>query len=277
MKKKFLLHLFFAIFILILLSWGVLSMLDRYTRHGEVYIVPDFLGLDHQDVMSQYDEQFRFIIADSIYKKGMVHGAVLQQDPLPGSKVKKGRNLYIIIVARQPDKVLMPNLANLSLRQAMVTLESAGLIINDLSFVEHFARNAVVGQLHDGEPIEPGTQLFRGSHIDLVLGDGGNLLKVPFPMIFGKKPYEAKQILRYATLNVGNEYFLDGTDTINSRVYKILPYVQPGRDILPGTYITIWYRSDALINFDEFLNDSLFIEEIEDDTINQELYEEEII
>lgn len=277
MKKKFLLHLLFALFLLLLLTWGVLSMLDRYTRHGEVYIVPDFSGLNHQEVISQYQDQFRFIIVDSIFEKGMDHGAVLQQDPLPGSKVKKGRNLYFIVVARQPEKVMMPNLANLSLRQAMVTLESAGLNINDLSFTEHFARNAVVSQLYNGVPIAPGTELFRGSAIDIVLGDGGNLLKVPFPMIFGKKPNEARQILRYATLNVGNEHFLDGNDTVNSRVYKIQPSVLPGTDLLPGTYITIWYRSDEVINFNEFLKDSLYIEEIENESINQELNEEEIL
>jgi eukaryotic-like serine/threonine-protein kinase len=277
MKKKFFLHFLFALFLLLLLTWGVFSMLDRYTRHGEVYIVPDFSGLNHQEVISQYEDQFRFIIADSIYEKGMIHGAVLQQDPLPGSKVKKGRNLYIIVVAKQPDKVMMPNLANLSLRQALVTLESAGLNINELSFTEHFARNAVVSQLHNGMPIEPGTELFRGSSIDIVLGDGGNLLKVPFPMIFGKKPTEARQILRYATLNVGNEYFVDGNDTVNSRVYKIQPYVLPGTDLLPGTYITIWYRSDEMVNFEDFLSDSLYIEEFKEDSINSELNEEEIL
>lgn len=269
MAKKLLIHLTLIIVITVAIVFTLLSMLDRYTRHGQVFVTPDFTGLNHMEVIQNYGETFNFVVADSIYDRSLPYGSVLQQDPLPGSKVKQGRNVYFIIVARQPEKISMPNLANLSIRQAIVSLEAAGLETGDLTFVDHFARNAVVEQLVMGEPVEPGTLLFRGTKVELVLGNGGQLLNVNFPMIYGKKVNEARQMLKISTLNLGNEYFLDG-DTLNSRVYKVEPYFEPGDEIAPATYISLWYRSESVIDFDTFINDSLFIEEKSDFLINNE-------
>lgn len=269
MAKKILLHLAIIIIVTILIILGSLSLLDRYTRHGQVYVTPDFTGLNHQEIIQNYGSIFKFIIADSIYDRSLPFGSVLQQDPLPGAKVKQNRNVYFIIVARQPEKIAMPNLENLSVRQAIVSLEAVGLETADITFVDHFARNAVVEQLFMGEPVEPGTLLFRGTKIELVLGNGGQLSSINFPMIYGKKPVEARQLLRIATLNIGNEYFLDG-DTLNSRVFKVEPYLLPGDEILPATYISIWYRSEDAVDFDAFLNDSLYIEKTDEFSINNE-------
>lgn len=256
--------------------YAVLSALDRYTRHGLVYIVPDFVGQDHHAIVNQYSNQFTFVISDSLYQSGAAYGTVLQQDPLPGSKVKRGRNVYFIIVSQQPEKVLMPNLLNLSLRQALVSLESSGLVVNTLSFTEHFARNAIVSQLFEGTVIEPGTAIYRGSPIELVLGNGGNLEKVPFPMLYGKKKAEVRRLLHSLALNVGNEYFLDGADTIHSRVYKTEPSLRPGAEIMPGTFVTIWYRSEKQVDFKTFIRDSLYIDELQTDLIDQENTEENL-
>lgn len=270
LSKKIWMHVLIALVLSLVLFWLVLSMLDRYTRHGQVYVIPDFYGLDHEEVIRQYDGLFKFIIADSIYDREAVYGTVLQQDPYAGAKVKKGRNVYIVTVAKQPEKIRMPNLENLSLRQAMVSLESAGLVLNTITFTNHFARNAVVRQSHEGKAAVPGDLLFRGSLIDLVLGDGGSLEKVSFPMIYGKSPAEARSLLQTVALNIGNEYYIDDYDKSNARVFKIQPYYPPGQQVNPGTFITIWYRSASNVDFNKYIRDSLFIEEVDSNSINTE-------
>lgn len=269
-SRKIWINVLIALLLTLVLVWLVLSMLDRYTRHGQVYVVPEFYGLDYEQVIRQYDGLFKFIIADSIYDRDAVYGTVLQQDPYAGAKVKKGRNIYIVTVAKQPEKVRMPNLENLSLRQAMVSLESAGLVLNTITYTNHFARNAVVRQLHEGNTAQAGELFFRGSLIDLVLGDGGSLEKVGFPMIYGKSPSEARALLQNATLNIGNEYYLDEQDKSNARVYKVQPYFAPGQMVNPGTFITIWYRSARNVDFTQYIRDSLFIEQIDNDSIQNE-------
>jgi beta-lactam-binding protein with PASTA domain len=257
--KKLALHVLLAIVLTLALIWFAIAMLKGYTRHGKVFVVPDYIGLDHHKVISEYGKLFNFIVTDSIYQKDGVYGSVLQQDPYPGAKVKQGRNIYLVIVARQPEKVAVPNLLNLSLRQALASLESAGLELGEISYTTHFARNAVVSQTYKGANIEAGTQLFKGSTIDLVLGDGGEDFRVPFPMLIGLRPEEVKQSLHSLGLNLGNEYFIDGCTREKARAFKLQPFMRTSEAIKPGTYITIWYKSEDALNFNRYVRDSLYL------------------
>jgi len=115
------------------------------------------------------------------------------QNPMPGSKVKQGRHVYLTIVAQTPELVLMPNLKNLSLRQALVTLESNELFVGELEYVQYFARNAVVDQLVGDEPIEPDTELRKGTTVNLVVGKGDFTAMVPMPIFNCVKPNGSKK------------------------------------------------------------------------------------
>lgn len=261
--KKLAIHTILAILLTLAILWIALAMLKGFTRHGKVFIVPDYIGMDHQKIISEYSNLFNFIITDSIYHKDGIYGAVLQQDPYPGAKVKQGRNIYLVTVARQPEKVAVPNLLNLSLRQALASLESTGLELGEISYTPHFARNAVVRQTHKGMNIDASVQLFRGSVIDLVLGDGGEEFRVAFPMLIGLRPNEVRQSLHSLGLNVGNEYFMDGCTLENSRAFKLQPFYRTSQTVKPGTFITIWYKSENALNFKRYIRDSLYLYENE--------------
>jgi eukaryotic-like serine/threonine-protein kinase len=260
-KKKFYLHLLLAILLMLVLLWAVLKSLDSYTRQGEVYVVPDFVGQLHTDVMRNYGNNFNFILIDSIYQKDGLNGSVVLQNPSPGAKVKQGRNVYFTVVAQMPEQVYMPNLRNLSLRQAMVTLNTNGLHINELYFVDHFARNAVVEQEINGEVVEPETLVFKGTPIDLVVGNGGLNTKVAIPFLIGLKPDEAAWLLHASSLNVGEEIFFDGYDTTNARVYKTVPSILDNTTWPIGESVDLYYNLDESIDFDQLIdfmrNDSI--------------------
>lgn len=267
--KKLALHITLAILLSLGIIWISISLLNSFTRHGKVYVVPDYTGMDHERVMKEYGKLFNFIITDSIYQKDGLYGTVLQQDPYPGAKVKQGRNVYLVIVAKQPEKVAVPNLLNLSLRQAMASLESAGLELAEITYTSHFARNAVVRQTHKGMPVEPGSQLFRGSAIEIVLGDGGEDFRVAFPMLIGQRPDEVRQSLHSSGLNLGNEYFMDGCTRENGRAFRLQPFYRTSQPVKPGTFITVWYKSENALNFNRYIRDSLYLIENEPaDTLN---------
>ncbi len=253
-RRKFYLHFLIVICISIFLVWVVLKSMDVFTQHGDVYIVPDFDGQTIQQLSERgYDDYFIFEIIDSVYFKSKQKGTVVLQNPLPGSKVKQGRHVYLTIVAQAPEKVAMPNLKNLSLRQALVTLESNELIVGELEYVQYFARNAVVDQLLDDEPIEPDTELLKGAVINLVVGKGEFVVKVPLPFLIAMNQTEARKILHYNSLNVGREYFLDDDDIAHARVYKTDPETLTEDMLILGEPVNIWYRSDELIDFQEYL------------------------
>ena len=127
-QKKFYINLLIAVLLGILLIWIAIKSLDVFTRHGEVYIVPDFSGQTIPQIIDQqYEEFFTVKVIDSVYDKKAEKGSVVMQHPLPGAKVKQGRHIYLTIVSESPEIVAVPNLKNLSLRQALVTIESFGL------------------------------------------------------------------------------------------------------------------------------------------------------
>lgn len=253
-KKKFYYQILIAILLTIVLIWAVLQSLAWYTRHGDVYLVPDFSGKTVQELkQQQFDQYFTLNVIDSIFDQNHAPGSIVMQNPLPGSKVKQGRNIYFTVVAKRPEMVDMPNLKNLSLRQALVTLDEKGLLVSSLDYVDYFAKNAVIDQYVNDQPIEPGTQLPKGTSVKLIVGRGDNPTQIPIPFIIGRKPKGAHAALHYASLNVGKEYFLDGNDTTHARVYKTEPSELSNSLMNAGDSITLWYRSDENLDFKTYI------------------------
>ena len=253
-RKKFYLHFLIAIVLAIVLLWAVLMSLDVFTRHGDVYIIPDFKGKTVQQLLTDnYDEFFDLQVIDSIYDRRNEKGTIIIQNPLPGAKVKQGRNVYLTIVAETPEIVLMPNLKNLSLRQALVTLEANDLPVDRLNYVRYFARNAVVDQLVNNEPIEPDTEIAKGTPIILEIGRGRSEAKVPLPLLIAMTPAQSKRTLHFASLNLGREYYLDGNDQEHARVYKTKPEALTKDMLKLGQKVDVWYRSDEQFDFKSYL------------------------
>ncbi len=257
-QKKFYLHLLISIVLTLVLIWGVFQFLNVFTRHGKVYLVPNFNGQTVSDLDQKgFNQYFDLIVIDSVYDIHHAPGSIVMQNPLPGAKVKKGRHVYLTIVAKTPEMVQMPNLRNLSLRQALVLLEGKGLPVKSLKYVDYFARNAVIDQLLDDEPIQPGTKIPKGTAIELVVGKGNNPLPVPLPFLIGEKVKQAHHALHYASLNVGKEYFLDGNDTTHARVYKTEPAYRSRTLLELGSPVDIWYRSDENFDFKQYIQEML--------------------
>ena len=249
-QKKFYINLLLIVVSCFVLLWLTIKMLNVYTRHGKVFEMPDFSGLTTQEVERMYGKDYNFILIDSIYSKTQEPGSIVQQDPLPGSKVKQGRNVYYIIVAKAPERTTMPNLNNLSLRQAIVLLESSGLEVKELEYVEHFARNAICEQRFNGLVIKPGTELIKGSKITLYVGLGPDDKKAKLPSLYGLPVQEVQRTLNMAGLNLGNEIYDDQDSIQYMKVFRMDPPYAQG-SVKPGTFVNVWYKSGRNINFEK--------------------------
>jgi len=172
-SKKFLKHLLISFGITAFLLWITFYSLSWYTKHSDYIVVPDFRGQLITDV-TQGDRfsDFKFAVNDSIFDPDKQKGAILSQDPFPGSRVKHNRMVYLTIVSIIPEKTAMPDLKDLSLRQAESMLESSGLKLGRLIFIKSFDEDAVQDQLFRNKVIAPGTSIDKGSVIDLQVGMG---------------------------------------------------------------------------------------------------------
>jgi beta-lactam-binding protein with PASTA domain len=149
-----------------------------FTNHGKEYDVPDFSGYNmdqiklYQQDSNEYD--FELTINDSVFEPGKKGGIVVSQDPPSGMKVKKGRKIYLSVTMLVPPKVEMPNLIDLSLRQAINMLESNNLTLGQVIYKESKFPNAVLEQRYKGRIIQEGKKIPYQSKITLIVGKETN-------------------------------------------------------------------------------------------------------
>jgi beta-lactam-binding protein with PASTA domain len=234
--------------------------------------LPTFYGwtmatIDSSGLSDTYD----FFVIDSIYDDDRSPGEVVQQNPLPGTRVKRGRNVYFTIVASTPEMVVMPDLKDLTLRQAVNILESNKLKTGKLKYKPSFDKNAVLEQFFQGDTIFPGDTLIKGSTIDLEIGSGDRYYEIPVPFLIGKTREEAIYELNIASFNLGIEFYMDSIKDEFARVYMQDPLWDTDVSYFPGDSVHLWYRSDTAFNFEEymiqFLPDSLKPDSLKLDTI----------
>lgn len=251
--------------------------LGKFTRHGEEIVVPDMVGMKYDEVLEQYNDEFNFLLLDSVYVKDFPEGAVYQQNPNSGAKVKKGRNVYIIRTSIAPEIVTMPNLRNLSLRQAMVLLNSVGLKVDKLVFVDYFARNAVVEQKIKDQVVEPKDDVVKGTAVTLVVGYGNGDRGTNLPDLIGVNIEDVKNQINNASLNIGSEVFIDDDEKANLYVSRMDPVYSIDTKVPLGSTVNVWYKSIKNFDFqwyryEKFRRDSVVermrIKKLPSDTIN---------
>lgn len=109
--------------------------LNLYTRHGQNMGIPSLEGLQAKEANAiLHAKGLHAEIVDSIYSLDGVPGAIIDQIPKAGNKVKKGRAIYITIYSRNPQLVAVPGLEDYSTRQATALLTSMGF--NQISIEE---------------------------------------------------------------------------------------------------------------------------------------------
>jgi hypothetical protein len=239
-SSQFWRHLVIASLVAFLVLWGSFALLNVYTKHGDEVVVPDFEKIYIRDLDKFVEgHNVRYEIVDSIYNLEKDKGTVVDQDPEPGSKVKPDRVIYLTVNAMLNQKVAMPNLIDLSLRQASSLLETYGLKVGAKRYVEGLP--PVMKQLYKGIPVKAGTLIDKGSSIDLVLGrgNGGGLISVPD--LLGLTLSEARMQLSAQQLGLGKIVpdIMDN-DTLNARVYRQNPSHNSQEGLYGGAFIDVW-------------------------------------
>ncbi|MFA5973084.1 MAG: PASTA domain-containing protein [Lentimicrobiaceae bacterium] len=264
--RRFLINLAYSILLFIVISWITLIALKMYTRHDQVAIVPNYVGLQMDQVNRlESSKDFELVVVDSIYDYMRKPGSVISQDPLPATKVKPGRAVYLSLVSFMPEKVSMPELVDLSLRRAKALLQTYDLKLGSIRVVDDIAENAVLKVTVNGKVVKPGTPILKGSVVDLVIGSGSGSSQPVIPFLIGKTRESALLELKRLNLILGNETFLGNCDSTNARVYEQLPVYVFGQRIDAGTVFSVTYKSDADLDFDEYIR-NLVIDTIPSET-----------
>ncbi len=280
-SKVFRRSLIYAITIAFTLFMLLLFFLRIYTHHNRSIIVPDFSDLPVEVASKLIDvRHLRYEIFDSIYVSTSEPGVVIDQHPKPGLQVKKNRKIYLTINASSPEKMVMPDLQGITLREARNKITVAGLRLGRLSYRYSIAKNVVLEQQLNGQVIAPGDTLLKGSSVDLVLGKGLSDEKSMVPNLVGLTVEQAitKAADAFFTINTS---IPDETVKENEEVKAIIYRHHPAHSanvLVPlGTQITVWITTDSTkipgyskndsVNYAwPELNDDDHVEIIEDDS-----------
>ncbi len=239
-------NLLIAFLVVVVLVVGSMVFLNVVTQHGKVRTVPDFSNMTLSEAQSAASQAgMRVEVSDSIYAKRMRKGAVRDQNPAPGAKVKEGRRILLTINALNAKKVTMPDLVGLSMRQALAELQSRGLVLGKLIYVRDLATNNVLRQLKGNREIAPGQSVETETVIDLVVGLNPDTEATTYvPRVVGKRYLSAVDAVHKQSLNVKSLKF-DQTvknydDSLNAVVYRQIPELASA-----DTLITVALGSDV--------------------------------
>jgi beta-lactam-binding protein with PASTA domain len=120
--------------------------------------------------------------------------------------------------------VEMPNLVGRSsLRFAKIELESRGLVIGNLTYIPSAEKDAVLAQKIGNTEVKGGTQIPKGTTINLTLGDGLTGIVVTPPFVIGKKYAEVLDMLNSSGVTANFYFDKDVKDTASAVVYRQYP------------------------------------------------------
>lgn len=213
------------------------------TRHGQEIEVPDFTNLLYEEAVPIAKAAgLKVEVTDSGYMHKMRKNAIYNQNPKPGSMVKKGRKIELTTNSRQARKMGMPSLVGLSTQQARSELASKGLTLGKLIYQKDIATNIVIRQQYRGRDIKPGTPLHSGSSINLVVGLNPSDNRTYVPDVVGKPLLRAQDIIHDSYLNIGSVKFDSNVrsyaDSLNAVVYSQEP-VGNRKAVTMGTEVSI--------------------------------------
>ncbi len=243
------------------------------TNHGETLTVPDVRGVTYDD-LGQFlsKRQLRFeVTEDSGFSADLPPLSVLRQLPMPNSKVKQNRKIYVTLNAEKPPLVRMPKLIGGSVKNAQLILKTYDLRLGEIRYEPNIALNYVLDQRMDGRKVMEGERIPKGSSIDLVAGDGLGKVNLESPNLIFLDQESAEFAIIGSGLKIGDVTHEkegiavievekeDGTieyeqeEVSPGAVFKQRP--SPGINMRIGQKVDIWIYSPDSLNVNPTLLD----------------------
>jgi beta-lactam-binding protein with PASTA domain len=248
-SKTFKFNALAAVGITIFLIVLNMFILRIYTDHGDSVQIPDLRGKTDAEVSALLNDiNLRYQIRDSVYSRETAPGTVLDQFPKAGMKVKENRTIFITLCALSQEMIPMPQLTDISYRQAVNIIESSGLVSGNIEYKPSEFPNLVLEQKAEGRTIRVGEMIPKGTVIDLVLGSDSNGETSEVPNLFGRNLSEVRLILGEAILNVGtityDESFRSEEDKAKGLIFRQSPDPNEVFEVTKGTAIDLWLTID---------------------------------
>lgn len=194
-------------------------VMPAFTNYNEGITVPDVTEIslvEAQELLSSYG--LRFEVTDRRSNSAFPEDYVIDQTPTPAEIVKPNRKIYLTVNTESHPTVVVPEVVNLSLRNARIQLENYGLSVGTVSYQSSRFKHSVLQQSVPG-----GRTVEKGTVVDLVVSDGLGDRMVNMPDIIGLSLTEAQQQLRESGLHIGGFEFRPSREASPNTVIDFSP------------------------------------------------------
>lgn len=173
-SRIFFKNIFYLICFTLLVAFMIFFGLGFLTQHNNYVKVPKLFGLNISKAIESANKKYLNIIILDSAKFNQNHPplTVLEQFPKHNKEVKKGRKIYLTLNPVGYKKMRVPNVIQITLRNAETLLNAVGFQIGELIYKDNIGKDMVLEIRHEGKKIEPGHALQQRKKIDLVLGNG---------------------------------------------------------------------------------------------------------
>ncbi len=246
MKKFFsILFRFFAdrkLYYLIigLVLFGVISLIamDRiimpsYTNHDKGITVPNISRMSLEEAQGVLESRgLRHELARKRSNEAFPPDYVIDQTPGAGMLVKPNRKVYVTVNTASTPLVTVPEVEDLSLRNATIQLQNSGLQRGNVTYESSRFRNSVLRQ-----SIPAGREVDHNSTVDLIVGDGLGVDMVEVPDVTNMHLTEAQNTLQGSGLRIGEIRFEPTDQVVPNTVLSYAPDDEPS--VYEGTAIDL--------------------------------------
>ncbi|RNC91600.1 MAG: PASTA domain-containing protein [Allomuricauda sp.] len=173
-SRTFLIQLGLALIAVLIICFLALNWLKSTTNHGEFVEVPDFSKMSVMEMREVAEKAgLRYQVLDSTnYNPDFPRFSILEQDPPAGSKVKENRKIYFTVNPSGYKKVTVPNIIQVTQRNAASMLRAVGLDVQRVTYIDELGKDMVYNMKHKGKYVKPGDKLPKTSKIELICGNG---------------------------------------------------------------------------------------------------------
>lgn len=182
-KKKWkvlLINLSLMAALVLIVIWVTLAWLQRYTRHNDIVQVPDIIGMSVDEAATLLAQSNLYInVTDSVYDEKATPGAIVETVPKVHSKIKRERAIYVVINTVSVMKRIVPEIREISMRQALATLQAIGFTQITVQYVGGSHNDlALYLRTQDGRTVSPGEKLPFNTPLVLVVSSNDPMLMI---------------------------------------------------------------------------------------------------
>ncbi len=186
--------------VLVVFGASAYLTLTLLVKGEETIVVPDLVGRDVVDVLKELSNvNLNPKVTGAEFSDTIPLDHVAFQDPAPGTKIKSGRHVRIVL-SKGAGTVVMSDLSGLSVQQAELFVEANGLCRGVTAYTPHpsVAKDNLIAHTPS-----PGVRVGRGGCVDLLISTGHRLIAYQMPNLSRLGLNDAVGLIERSNLKLG--------------------------------------------------------------------------